>query len=234
MSGSRLSSLPSPTASAAFLIGLVLAPSLLAQIHVEVNAGDLPATAENLSAGPVTAIAGALTHPLAGFDRDMYVFHTPGGAFSATVTAPISGGDSQLFLFDATGRGLFANDDYLAAFPSGPSRISATLAPGQYFLAISSFDDDPVSLLGMIFPTFPDDFLLQVGPTGPGGSQPIIGWNNLGGDGFSYEIALINAFGAPPTGGDETGSGVPDTGSSLALLSIGILTLMTMRRQIRL
>jgi hypothetical protein len=234
MLGFRFSSLPSLTALAAFCIGLAPSPSLLAQVHVEIgDAGELPASAQMLNAGPVSSIQGTLGTG----DRDMFIFNTAGGTFSATVVAPISAdGDSQLFLFDSTGRGIFANDDYLVL--SGPSRITADLAAGQYFLAISSFDDDPINgplFTDLIFPTFPADELMQVGPFVPGG-PPISGWNDLGGDGFSYTINLTNAFGAPPTGGGNgngNGSTVPDVSSSLVLLSLGMLTVVTMRRRFR-
>lgn len=236
-------------------MGLVSSSSLVAQVHVEVgDVGELPGTAGVLPSGPVTAIQGTLPvttvgeEPNLNFvgDRDMYVFYSAGGTFSATVVTPPSGPlpDSQLFLFDSTGRGIFANDDFdpdgagpLSPIPSGPSSISTDLVAGQYFLAISVFDDEPVSAGGLIFPTFfslPNDFGLQVGPTGPGGALPIIGWDeNTLSNGFSYTINLTNALGSPAGGGNGNGNGtgVPDGSSSLVLLSLGMLAVLTLRRR---
>ena len=256
MFGFRLSFLPSLSATAALLIGFGSSSSLLAQVHVEVgDAGELPTTAQILPAGAVTAIEGSLpvtgTAPSAVGDRDMYIFYTSGGTFSATVETPALGliPDSQLFLFDSAGMGLFANDDFdpdgdgpLPVLASGPSRIVADLPAGQYFLAISVFDDEPISAGGLIFPTFftlpINDFGIQVGPTGPGGSQPIIGWNeNTLSQGFSYSINLTNAFGSPPDGngnGNGNGTSVPDASSSLVLFSLGMLSLVAVRRRSRL
>ena len=214
-------------------MGLASGSVLLAQVHAElIDAGELPGallgTSGVLPAGPVTQITGTLTQD----DRDMYSFFTAGGVFSATVATPSLGPipDSQLFLFDSAGRGLLANDDYL--FLSGPSQITTNLAAGQYFLAISAFDDDPINEQGLIFPTFPDDELIQVGPFVVGG-PPITGWIDTGTNPFTYTINLTNAFGSPPDGGNGNGNGtgVPDTSSSLLLLSMAMLSLVAMRRR---
>src|SRR5690606_10999297 len=101
------------------------------------------------------------------------------------------------------------------------------LPAGDYYLAISEINDDPVSNGGLIFPD--DNFLGIVGPTGPGGALPIIGWTNQGGNGFNYTIALENATGIPSTGG---GVSTPDESSTLILLSLGMLTLAALGRRL--
>jgi hypothetical protein len=199
----------------------------LAQVHVEIgNAGDLPGTAQTISDQPLlSSISGTLT---AG-DRDMYLIRIGGLVpFSATVTSPASSlnGDPQLFLFDSAGFGVLANDDNQVLL--APSRVSGILPAGDYYLAITEFNDDPVSNGGLIFPD--DDFLNVIGPTGPGGGLPIIGWTNQGGAGFAYTIAIENATGIPSTG---NGVPSPDESSSLILLSLGMITLAAIGRRLR-
>ena len=63
--------------------------------------------------------------------------------------------DTQLFLFDANGLGVYSNDDAPCGVRSSrlPSnhRFSPT-GPGEYYLALSSFNNDPQSDAGEIFP----------------------------------------------------------------------------------
>jgi hypothetical protein len=203
--------------------GLGFPLSGLAQVHVELgDAGELPGTAQVITGLPVLT---SITGSLGANDADMFRFHSPGGMFSATVTAVSNAGDSQLFLFNSTGFGVLANDDNGVLF--APSRIfTAALPAGDYFLAISEFNRDPVSAGGLIFP---DDLPTAiVGPTGPGGGLPISGWqSDFPGSGFDYTIALENASGV-----SGVVPGVPDESSPLVLLSVGMLSLVWMRRRI--
>ena len=205
--------------ASALIGGLLLPLTANAITFVEVgDAGDQPGSAQVVSGvTPLTAIQGTLG---AG-DIDMFRIHLNGGAFSATVGI---GGDSQLFLFDSTGRGLLANDDI--AFPSiSRSGISGSLPEGDYFLAISEFDNDPLSAGGLIFPNSPFDAIL--GPTGPGGASPIIGWSAFTGPGFGYQIDLVNASSVPT----DPGQGVPDESSSLVLMALSGIALFLVRRR---
>jgi hypothetical protein len=72
------------------------------------DAGSLPASAQK-STGIPTLITGALQ---SAADEDVYrICLTGGGTFSAsTVGSALV--DPQLFLFDASGRGVYGNDDF--------------------------------------------------------------------------------------------------------------------------
>ena len=180
------------------------------------DAGSLPATAQITSgAGSLTAISGTISPST---DVDMFRIYIPlGSAFSASTVGSASF-DTQLFLFDYLGYGVYANDD-------APSSLQSTLpaddplspsAAGYYYLAISSYNNDPVSSGGLIF----GGATYTVGPTGPGGSSPITGWDgNCVAD--SYTICLAGA---------ETVIPEPAT---LSLLGIGLLGLVGLRKKKR-
>lgn len=169
------------------------APAALAGTWSEIDAGDLPATAEAPNGfGPLTALSGSLA---AGADEDVYKLCLDGGGtFSAsTLGTPGSFDDVQLFLFDAAGMGVYANDDnfetFRAALPAGDALTPAT--GGVYYLAISSYNNDPASSAGLIFPSTP--FTGLFGPTGPGGGAAISGWGGVTFASGTYTIALTGA-----------------------------------------
>ena len=170
--------------------------NLQAAIWAEVgDAGQLPGTAQiTLGANPLTAITGTIS---AG-DADMYLIYIPvAGAFSAT-TVGGAAFDTQLFLFTAAGMGVATNDDngsgLLSTLPAGGSFL---VSAGNYYLAISGFNNDPTSVGGLIFPsTFPGVF----GATGPGAGSPVSGWTGGGGTG-AYTITLTGAQFAVPEPG---------------------------------
>jgi hypothetical protein len=182
----------------------------MAQIHVEAgDAGDLPLTAQIVESVPLTGISGTLG---AG-DKDMYKMRILDGAqvFTAEVSV---GGDSQLFLFDSAGRGVLTNDDVDAIFPR--SRISSVLPAGEYFLAISEFNNDPLSGVELIFNEPPPN--ATIGPLDP--TAQITGWTLPEGSGFSYQISLTNAAGIT-----RPVQGVPDQSSSLVLFALSVALL---------
>lgn len=160
------------------------------------DAGPLPATAQNVTGvEPVTEITGTLGGAPPG--EDMYRLCLAGnGTFSAsTVGTPGTFSDTQLFLFDAAGNGVYANDDapgggFRSTLPASDPLTPAV--PGIYYLAISVFNDDPVSAGGLIFPNAP--FSGVFGPTGPGGGSPITGWTAGGGTPGTYTIVLTGAY----------------------------------------
>ena len=133
------------------------------------DAGDLPASAQDLSGEVVPTLDGSLAD---GLDQDpLPVCLTGGGSFSATTVGGTSV-DTQLFLFDGQGLGVYANDDS-AGTRQSTLPADAPLTPaagGQYLLAISPYNRDPQSPLGPIFPDRPS----VVGATerlGPGAQQ---------------------------------------------------------------
>jgi len=158
---------------------------------------------------------------------DVYAFHIedPAG-FSAVVSslslppdvAASEPFDTQLFLFNEDGFGVIANDEddnnlgaagsFASAIP--PDHVYSPTVPGTYYLALTVFDNDPVSEgnPGMppqrIFPGDPPHIVQccdgeavygTAGPTGPGGLRPFQGWDfaQIIGPHFLYEIRLTGA-----------------------------------------
>ena len=156
------------------------------------NAGSLPGGAQVVTgSGSITAIHGTLTFRN---DEDMYRICLTGGRTFSASTLDGTAFDSQLFLFNSRGKGVYARDDTESSLRS---RLPAgtALTPqeqGTYYLAVSSFNNDPVSAGGQIFP-IDTAFDAVVGPTGPGGGQRISGWTNEGGGSGVYTIRLTGA-----------------------------------------
>jgi hypothetical protein len=163
----------------------------------------IPPTAQvPRGSGPLTVIKGRVSH---FNDDDMFkICLTGGGTFRARVVPRVQTPtflDPQLFLFDRWGRGVYANDDraatgtFNAIHPSLPAGHPLTpTEPGPYFLAISAFDNDPLSSRGLIFPDQPFDAVL--GPTGPGGGRTVVfDWSDNGSGTVSsdYTIRLRGA-----------------------------------------
>jgi hypothetical protein len=192
------------TAAIAVIL-LALAPSAFAASESG-DAGSLPSTAQDLGAGAVTQILGSFT---GGADVDVYrVCLTDGASFSASTVAPMSL-DTQLFLFDADGLGVYANDD--AAIGVRGSRLPAhhrfsPTSGGEYFIGLSSFNNDPRSTAGEIFPDvfsaglYPDGV---VSAAGGGSDEPVSSWIGLTrGPAGLYSINLTGTTGCdttPPT-----------------------------------
>jgi len=162
------------------------------------DAGQLLPTAQNLTLQPgtfVTQISGILD---GSNDVDLYqIFLADGATFSAS-TVNGSTIDTQLFLFRTDGRGVYANDDADTGFTL-QSTLPANnpLTPrfaGPYYLAISSFNNDPVST-GLMFESGGG----TVGTTLEGFLEPLSDWTNLGfGSPGSYTIFLTGTGVAVP------------------------------------
>jgi hypothetical protein len=155
------------------------------------DAGGLPGGSQLvMGSGSITSISGSL-----GFrnDRDMYRICLPGGGTFSASTVGSASFDTQLFLFNRSGLGVYADDDTASSLqsklPAGTALTPQTR--GRYYLAISSYNNDPVSAGGLIFPTTPFDVV--VGPTEAGGGQPVTGWTNEGVARGTYTITLTGA-----------------------------------------
>ncbi|MDG3005335.1 DVUA0089 family protein [Paludisphaera mucosa] len=170
-----------------------MASSALAGSWVEIgDAGSLPSTAQYvLGSGPLDLISGQLADE---FDVDVYAIYVDGGGTFSASTVGLTSVDTKLFLFDASGLGVYGNDDadvftLQSLLPAGDPLTP--LAAGVYFLAVTSYPIDPLSAGGSIFlqPLFPEEV---VGPVGPGGSSPVTGYDGSGEAG-AYGISLTGA-----------------------------------------
>ncbi|MGD1902297.1 MAG: DVUA0089 family protein [Geitlerinemataceae cyanobacterium] len=155
-------------------------------------------------------------------DADLFAFAWDGGFFSASTNNAGTSFDTQLFLFDSAGFGIAGADG--TGFLTLPSTLSISdLAAGEYFLGISDWDNDPVSVGGEIFT---DEFVSQQTPTGPGGGSPLTSWDGRNANAFDgYQIVLSSA-----TGGDEVAS-TPEPAALLGLISIASIGFSAKRKQ---
>lgn len=136
------------------------------------DAGQLLTDAQVIPSGSDTldSISGTISD---GNDVDLYQITLTGGAFSAS-TVGGSEFDTQLFLFDENGNLVDENDDSNGLQSTLPNSPTTSLDAGIYFLAISSFNNDPVG-------------------------SPLSGFtgNEFGSSG-DYTIALNGVSAAPP------------------------------------
>jgi hypothetical protein len=161
------------------------------------DAGDLPATAQDLTGAAVDRIDGTLGEAT---DVDMYrLCLDGGGSFSASAVGGTAV-DTQLFLFDSSGRGVYANDDeregvIQSLLPSG--HPLTPLVQGEYLLAVGVYNLDPEGAGRSIFPAEAG----VVGPTGPGGGDPVTAWGGRPDVPGAYALTLTGAQCAP---GEDT------------------------------
>lgn len=163
--------------------------------------------------GGTTQIQGVLN----AYVADLYLFGWNGGNFTA-YTTPTSV-DNSLFLFDSTGKGLWASGDVDTLNGNYSASISATLAPGSYYLGVAFWALDPVdSTYLTIFPLISTIDGPAVGPYP--GTFPLEGWtgDSYGGD---YTINFTPATTPVPIPG------------AVWLLGSGLLGLVGLRRRFK-
>ncbi len=185
------------TSRLALIIGLVslglvvgFVPAAIAITFDEL--GDAPDTvAGALAAGSLPTLTQIRGNIESETDADIFLITLAvSGRFSATTNnglGSIGTGDTQLFLFDSSGHGILANDDDGGANGGIKSTLPPTLlAAGDYLLAISTFDLDPLSGGSLIFLNTP-----FTGVHGPNIAGPLTSWGGGGSEtGGTYAIDL--------------------------------------------
>ena len=202
----------------ALILGFIPAGVMAGPIWPEGAAGRMPSSAEPVTV-PVTHITGALTgSAFRGVDandyEDMYQIRIldprdcGGKGFTANTTWMVTPGgindfNTQLWLFDATGRGLLGNDDAgigvpqsFISFPANDLTLQPFTGPGIYYLAITGFNDDPLSPGGPIF-NQASPFEIS-GPDGPGAPLPINNWSANGTSDIGLYDIELECVGAVP------------------------------------
>ena len=136
------------------------------------DAGQLLPDAQVIPSGSatLTSITGAIS---SSNDVDLFQISLTGGETFSATTVGGANFDTQLFLFDENGFLVDENDDSSGTLQSTlPASPLTPLDAGTYFLAISSFNNDPVG-------------------------SPLSGFTNAGGGTGDYTIALSGVQAAP-------------------------------------
>ena len=200
---------------------VVSAPQWDETINGGGDAGDLPNTAQIPGGtGPLNNIAGNLD---AG-EADMYKIQIcDPGAFSASLSNNYTPGlDTEMFLFDSNGAGIVMNDDDAAGGGGLRSALSSaftsTLAAGNYYLAVTGFDTDPLNAaLAEIWEDMP--YGTERAPDGinNGGDITVTGWDSDPlGDAGAYRVIFTGVCYAGPSSNcvadfdDGSGTGTRD------------------------
>jgi hypothetical protein len=199
--------------AAGLTIAVALAATAVAQavtFRESGDAGNLPTTAQ-VASGAVDGIEGILEPTTT--DVDLYQVCLAGGrSFSATTGPPppgFTGLDTKLYLFDASGRGVYANDDFVGLTSTLPAGHPLTPSEaGIYYLGISFFGTFPFSGGGHIFGEASDASGVYA-PEGPGGELPLSHWrsNFIPAGRDTYRIALTGTRACVPTSKDQCRNG---------------------------
>ena len=174
--------------------------------------------------------------------EDMFLINIVNPTIFRATTDPLDGElgnafadfNTQLWLFQPMmgapldALGIVGNDDHPVTFsqfslllpdPTDGFKGGGVVTPGLYYIAITRFDNDPVSMSGEIF-----DQVLPTeisGPDGPGGMNPISGWTgDQGKFNGTYRIALQGVEFAE----------IPAPGA-LSLLALASFTMRRRRRR---
>ena len=148
------------------------------------DAGNTPGTAQvPTGSGNLAAIRGTLT----ANDVDMFKIKICNeSAFGATTVGGATF-DTQLFLFNLSGTGVAGNDD--TATPQAALSSTFVTANGDYLLAISGYDNDPIGAATLQEIWLDTPFNTERAPDGPAAAEALSSWSGTGGSG-GYTIAL--------------------------------------------
>lgn len=159
------------------------------------DAGQLPITAQvTTGTGSLLDICGKLINKN---DVDIFCIRIENVAqFEATASAPF---DTQLFLFTLTGQALSMGDQNA---PGNQGRITSQFVPavGDYLIAISRYNNDPVDAVNaLIWNNTPRN--TERAPDGPSTLDVLANWNNGGnGSGGDYKIDFKGTTFCPTPG----------------------------------
>jgi filamentous hemagglutinin family protein len=188
--------------------------------EVSPDAGQSLSTAQDLTNQNGQLVNGITGSLASNNDVDLYQIYLAGNqTFSATTfDTSISNIDTRLFLFDANGRGVYFNDDEndqtrQSTLPAGHPLTPQ--AAGNYYLAITSYENEPLSEDGTIFGS--GSFTDILGATGNGGSQPLSSWNNNGTDSGTYFISITDSSTIPVAISGGTGGNINIRAASLSI-----------------
>ncbi len=183
------------------------------------NAGQSLSTSQDLTnqnGQLVTGIRGIL---LNDNDVDIYQISLPGNqTFSATTANRSTNVDTRLFLFDANGGGVYFNDDENDQTRQSTLPARHPLTPqkaGNYYLAITSYENEPLNKDGTIFGL--GSFTDILGATGNGGSQPLSSWSNNGTDIGTYVVSINDSSTTPAVISGGTGGSINVRAESLSI-----------------
>jgi len=188
-------------------------------VHGSGDAGELVSSAQSVDlSGSVLTIRGALGTG----DADMYKLHlcTPGSFSASTVGGTTV--DTQLFLFRADGTGIVMDDDdatpgttHLQSLLS--NTYTASLAAGDYYMAISQWDKDPLDASGnqLWLDLVGGSYRVEHAPDDVGAANPMSFWSTTTGVGGAYVVTLGGISGAScgPVCGTSDFNGDTDFGT---------------------
>jgi MYXO-CTERM domain-containing protein len=201
---------------------VVLAAAGVASAQVWNESGD--AGQDGVGAAQATVGSGALSSIVGtvGLDVDLYQIRITDIAGFTASTVGGAAFDTQLFLFAADGTGITENDDENDTF-SLQSRINSDgligtgAAPGIFYLAITSFNNQPLDGDGLGMFSF-DVWPGSGDQRSPVSAGSLTSWNGSGFEEGDYSISLTGAEYSVPAP------------ASLALLGLGGLAAVRRRR----
>jgi hypothetical protein len=166
------------------------------------DAGDTLATAQIVSVPggqSLTQINGSVS---ASGDADLYQIQICNFASFHATTVGGATMDTQLFLFNSTGHGVTSDDD-----DPGGAGLQSTLTSqfvtsnGIYYLAISSYDNDPIGATTGQAIWNDTPFNVERAPDGPAAAEALGGFDHAASGSGTYSIFLQGTCFVPSTSG---------------------------------